>query len=296
MTVATGNFAELLWPGIRTIWGQSYNDYEPLYTKVFDVVSSNKAFEKEQGVTGLPAAAVTDQGSPYISREMYQGFQKEYVMVQYSIGAAVTKIMNDDDQYNYINSIPQMLARSMRHTEEVVAWDQFNNGFGSATAADGLSIFNSAHLHVTGATFSNMPAVASDLSQAALEQMFIDTMGFTDDQGLRIRVLPKTLIVSTTDRFTAQKILETEYEVGSADNTINPVKGMLDLVVSPYLTDTDAWFVKTDVLNGFRFFQREAASLDRDNEFTTRNLLFSSWMRFDVGVTDPKCAYGSAVA
>src|SRR5690349_17885274 len=129
MTVATGNFAELLWPGIAEIWGNSYKDWPALYSQVFDSMQSDKAFEKAQGVTGLPLAGIKDQGSPITFVDPYQGFQKEYVNATYAIGGSVTREMYEDDQYNYINSLPEMLARSMRQTEETVSWNVLNNGF-----------------------------------------------------------------------------------------------------------------------------------------------------------------------
>lgn len=294
MTVSTGNFAELLWPGIQVIWGNNYNQWTPLWSRAFDVRESDKAFEKEQGVTGMPLAAIKDQGSPIPYVDPYQGFQKEYVNVTYALGGSVTREMYEDDQYNYINSIPEMLARSMRQTEETVSFAVLNNGFSSSfTGADGQSLFSTTHPLVAGGTYKNRPTTASDLTQTALEQAQIDSLDLVDDQGLKINVQNKMLIVPTALKFTAEKILGTEYEVDTANNTINPVRGSLELVVSPYLTDTDAWFIKTDVPNGLRFYNRRAAEIERDNEFSTQNLLFITTRRFSVGWTDPKGIYGS---
>lgn len=294
MTVSTGNFAELLWPGIQVIWGNNYNQWTPLWSRAFDVRESDKAFEKEQGVTGMPLAAIKDQGSPIPYVDPYQGFQKEYVNVTYALGGSVTREMYEDDQYNYINSIPEMLARSMRQTEETVSFAVLNNGFSSSfTGADGKPLFDLTHPLVAGGTYKNRPTTASDLTQTALEQAQIDSLDLVDDQGLKINVQNKMLMVPTALKFTAEKILGTEYEVDTANNTINPVRGSLELLVSPYLTDTDAWFIKTDVPNGLRFYNRRAAEIERDNEFSTQNLLFITTRRFSVGFTDPKGVYGS---
>lgn len=294
MTVSSGNFAELLWPGIKDLWGVRYNQWQPIWSRFMDVKQSDKAFEKEQGVTGLPLASIKDQGSPITFVDPLQGFQKEYVNVTYALGGSVTREMYEDDQYNYINSIPEMLAESMRQTEETVAHAILNNGFDTNYAqADGLPLFSTAHLLVGGGTYQNRPTVASDLTQTALEQAQIDTLNLVDDQGLKINVMNKMLIVPTALKFTAEKILGTEYEVDTANNTINPVRGSLELVVSPYITDSDSWYIKTDVRNGLTFMDRRAAEIERDNEFNTQNLLFITTRRFSVGSTDPRGTYGS---
>lgn len=298
MTISTGNFPELLWPGIKAIWGNTYNDYPTLYTKVFTMKKSDKAFEKEQGVTGLPLASVKDQGSPVSFVDPFQGYQKEYVNITYGIGASVTKEMFDDSQYGYINSLPEMLARSMRQTEETTHWNVLNNGFSSTvTGADGVSLFNASHPMVGGGTaLRNQLATASDLTMTALETAFTDIMDFYDDQLLKIRVLPKKLAVPTAIWAVARKIMETEKAVGSADNDKNVLMGALELVVCPWLTDTDAWFVITDAPNGLVSYTRQEAELDRDNDFDTKNLKFTAIRRWIPSWTDWRGAYGSAGA
>lgn len=296
MTVATGNFAELLWPGIASIWGRDYNDYAPLYTQFFSVKNSDRAFEKEQGVTGLPLAAVKDQGSPIPFLDPYQGFQKEYINLTYGLGASVTREMYEDDQYNYINGIPSMLARSMRQTEETIATNVLNNAFGTALSADGASIINATHSLIGGGTMANTPTVAADLTMASLEQAFTDIMNFVDDQGLTIMVRPTKLVVPTATWAIAEKILGTDRAVGSADNDINVVRSKVSTVVTPYITDNDSWFVITDVPNGLTFYNRRAAEINRDNDFETQNLKFSTTRRFSVGCTDYRGVYGTAGA
>jgi len=295
MSIASGNFPELLWPGINTIWGESYNDYEPLYTKIFDVKQSDKRFEKDQQVTGLRLAAVKDEGGSVPFSDPFQGLQKEYVNVTYGLGTTVTREMYEDDMYNYINQLPDMLARSLRQTEETIAFNHLNNGYNTAfTGADGLSLFNSAHTLVGGGTYRNQLATAADLNQDSLETAIQDLMDFVDDQSLKIRVMPKCLVVPTGLNFRARKLLETGYVTQSADNDINPLNGLFtDLVVSPYLTDVDNWFIVTDVPNGLTWYQRRAAEITRDNEFDTENLKFKTTERFSSGWTDPRGIMGS---
>jgi len=290
MTIGTGNFAELLWPGIKTRWGTAYNDYEPLYTKFFEVKKSDLRFEKEQGVTGLGLAAVKNEGSPASYQDPFQGYQKEYNNITYGLGTTVTREMYEDDQYAYIKEAPDWLARSMRQTEETIAFNHINRAQnGSYTGADGLTLANAAHPLVGGGTYSNQLSVASDLSQTSLETAIQDLMDFVDDQSLKIRVLPKCLIVPTALNFTARKLLESDFVVGSADNDKNTTMGLFqDLIVSPYLTDSDSWSIITDVPHGLTWYNRRDAEIVRDNEFDTQNLKFLTTKRFSSGWTDPK--------
>jgi len=296
MTINTAAFAELIWPGIADIFGQVYQDHAPLYVKMFDIKQSDKAFEKVQGVSDYGTAAVKDQGAAITYDDPMQGFQKEYVNVTYGKGATITMEMMQDELYNVFNDIPRGLARSVRKTEETVGANIYNNGFTTELAADGLSLFNAAHLNLDGTTFRNQPSVASDLTQTSLEQAVIDISNYVDDRNLPILVLGKTLIVPNELQHIAKKLLGTKFAVGSADNDISTIADTMDLVVNPYLTDTDAWFIKTDVDNGFTWMDRMAADIDRDNEFDTKNLRFSAVRRFSAGMTDPRGGYGSAGA
>jgi len=298
MTVATGNFAELLWPGIRELFGDTYQSFPSVFSRVFDVKSSEKAFEKIQGVTTLGLAGVKDQGDTAAYADPIQGFQKEFAHVVYALGSSVTREMWTDDQYDYIRGIPQMLAESMKETEETVHAAVFNNGFSTETVADGLSFFNSAHINAaTGTTQSNQPAVAADMTQTSLEQAFIDIAGWTDDQDKKKQFMAEKVLFPRQLRFTAQKILKTAGEVGTDANTINPMRGALDPIEWVYLTDPDAWFVLTGSMRGgLCSFERWGVSLDRDNEFDTFSLKFLSSKRWSQGVSDWRCGYGSAGA
>lgn len=298
MTVASGNFAELLWPGIHDIWGQKYNDWPALYSKIFNMKRSDKAFEKEQGVTGLGLAAIKEQGGGISYDDPYQGYQKEYVNVTYGLGAIITREMYEDDQYNYINGLPAMLAKSLRQTEETIAFNHLNRAFNASfTGADGATLCSATHNLVGGGSFRNQLATAADLTQTSLEQAVQDLMDWVDDRSLKIRAMPKALVVPTQLNFTARKLMETDHVVGSADNDKNPIPGLFtDLVVSPYLTDTDAWFIVTDVDDGLTWYTRRAAEVGRDNEFDTENLKFKTTMRFSSGWTNPRGVFGTAGA
>lgn len=295
MTIATGNFPELLWPGIHDLWGISYNDFKTLYTRIFEVKKSTMAFEKEQGLTGLGLAMVKDQQAPITYSDPFQGYQKEYVNVTFALGTTITREMNEDDQYNYINKIPKMLARSARQTEETIAFNHLNRATTAGyVGADGQTLLSASHPLVGGGTYRNQLATAADLTQTTLETAIQDLMDFVDDQSLKIKVMPECLIVPTALNFTAKKLLQSEKVVGSADNDKNllPSEG-LDLVVSPYLTDPQNWFIKTDVDNGLVWYNRRPAEIIRDNEFDTQNLKVATSFRISSGWTDPKGIYGS---
>lgn len=302
MAINTGAFSEDLWPGIIKWFGDAYEDWEPMWEKMVDTHNSDKQFEKFQGITNYGLAGVKDQGSGIPYRDKFQGFPREIINVTYGLGSTITYEMMRYDQYDKFSSIPQQLAKSVRKTEETVVANLLNNGFSTATSptltADGKSLFNSAHLLVAAnnVTQKNTPSTAADLSQTSLEQMYIDVSRFVDDQNLPIVVRPQRLIVSPEQQHLARKILQTEYEVGSANNTINPVASArmpLDLLINPYLTDVDAWFVKTDEADGLVFTDVDAVMLDRDNEFDTKNLKFSAMRLFGVGAVNYLGYYGS---
>lgn len=302
MVISTGAFSEDLWPGIMGWFGDSYKDWEPIWEKLVDKHDSNKQFEKFQGVTNYGLAGVKDQGASIPYRDKFQGFPREIINVAYGIGSTITYEMMRYDQYNLFQSIPQELAKSVRKTEETVVANLLNNGFSTAATptltADGVSLFNSAHLLVAdrGNTQRNTPATAADLSQTALEQMYIDVGNFVDDQGLPIVVTPKKLIIPIENQHLARKILQTEYEVGTGNNTINPVSSSrmpLELIISPWLTDTDAWFIKTDEKDGLVFTNVDEVMLDRDNEFDTKNLKFSAVRLFGTGAVNYLGYYAS---
>jgi len=298
MTVATGNFAELLWPGIRELFGDAYKSYPSVYSRVFDVQKSDKTFEKIQGVTTLGLAGIKDQGDTAAYADPIQGFQKEFAHVVYALGSSVTKEMYTDDQYSYINRIPTMLAESMKETEETVHAAVFNNGFSTETTADGVAFFAATHINAaTGTTQSNIPSTAADLTQTSLEQAFIDVAGWTDDQDKKKQFTLNRLLVPRQLRFVAQKILKTSGEVGTDANTINPMNGAVEMIEWNYLTDTDAWFCLTDAkTSGLVSFERWAMSLDRDQEFDSMSLKFLASKRWSQGVTDWRAAYASAGA
>ena len=297
--VHTNGFApELLYPGLAEIWGTTYKQVEKMYPKFMTIKQSNKRFEKEQGITGFSLASVKDEGDSVDYNRMIQGYQKEYNHTTYGLGAIITREMIEDDQYGIINQIPRLLAEAMSRTEETVATNVLNNGFDTGfTGADGQPLFSLSHPNAGGGTQANRPTTNADLTQTSLEQAIIDISNFRDERNQRMVVKPKALVVSRSDYFNSTKILNTQYKVGSADNDINVINSLgIELVVTNYLTDQDAWFLTTSVANGLTFYQRRAADIDRDNDINTQNLSIVTTMRFDTGWTDWRGVYGSAGA
>lgn len=297
MPIASSNFPELLWPGLADIYGTSYNQWPELFPQYMDIKTSGKRFEKVQGVTGFPLAAIKTEGAQVTYVDPQQGFQTEYVMETFGIGCTVTMEMYDDEQYGYINQLPELLARSMRQSQETDAANILNRAFNSSfTLSDGVSLCNASHLLVGGGTFRNQLATPADLDQTSLEIALQDLKSeFVDDQGLRMLVRATTLIVAPAFMFRAVKLLNSGQVTGSNDNDINPLVALgIRLVVNPWLTDTDAWFLKTDVPNGMCFYWRMMPELSRDNEFDTKNLKMTVVGRWDVGTTDPRGVFGTA--
>lgn len=291
----TGFAPELLYPGLKAIWGNSYKQNPKIYEKLFAIESSDKRFEKEQGMTGFSLASVKDEGDGVDFGRMTQGYQKEYLHTTYGLGAIVTREMAEDDQYNVISQIPRLLAEAMIRTEETVAHSVLNNAFdATVTGADGVSLSSTAHPNAgsAGGTQQNTLTTAADLTQTSLEAALIDIDNFRDENNNRIIVTPKQVAVSRSDRFNLAKILETKYKVGSADNDVNILANLaLEPVISNYLTDQDAWFVTTDAMNGLKFLWRRRADLNRDNDSSTQNLSIITTSRFDVGFTDWRGVY-----
>jgi uncharacterized protein YbaR (Trm112 family) len=298
----TGFAPELLYPGLAEIWGLDYEQYPTKYNKVFKIESSDKAFEKEQGMSGFTVAGEKTQGDSVSFARLTQGFQKEYVHTTFGLGAIITREMQEDDQYNVISQIPTMLAEALRRTEETTHFAVLNNGFDAAiTGADGVCLFSNAHPNAGsgGGTQSNIASVAIDLTQTALENAYIDIENFRDENNQRISMPEKKkLVVSRADMINSQKIIKTQYKVGSADNDVNILANSnIELIMSNYLTDQDAWFIINGVRNGLKSKVRREADIERDKDRVgTQNLAIVTTKRWSQGWTDWRDAYASSGA
>ena len=301
-TITTGSFAKALWPGINKWYGMKYNEYQPEWPEIFDKNTSTKAFEEEVGITGYGLAQVKTEGASIAYDDMEQGFVSRYTHVTYALGFIITQEMFDDNLYSEIGlRRAQSLAFSIRQTKEVVCANVLNRAFTAAYAGgDGLELCSALHVNKSGGTWSNELATSADLSDTALEQACIDIAGFTNDRGLTIKVLPKKLIIPPDLEFEAARILKSIQQPGTANNDINAIRVLGKIpqgyCVNHFLTDTDAWFIKTDIPDGMKLFQRKAMSFSMDNDFDTTNAKFRSLERFSVGWSDPRGIFGVSPA
>jgi hypothetical protein len=297
--INTGSFAKALWPGVNAWYGKAYNEYPQEYLKLFDKFSSNKGWEEDVGVSSFGLAVQKPEGQGVTYDTERQAFITRYQHVVYALGFIITREAKDDDQYSIVGERKaQGLAFSMRQTKETLGANVYNRAFNASyTGGDGVSLCNTAHPNLKGGTWANKPTTDTDLSEAALEQACIDIAGFTNDAGLTIVVRPKTLVIPRQSIFEAKRILGSGGRVGTADNDLNALKsmGMIpEVVANHYLTDTDAWFIRTDVPHGMKYFERDADSFDMDNDWDTENAKFKARARYSFGWTDARGVYGSS--
>jgi hypothetical protein len=298
--ITSGSFPKALWPGVKKWYGMEYADYPVQFERLFEKTSSDKAWEEFVGTSSLGLASVKSEGSAISYDSEQQGFTTRAQHVTYGLGFIITKEMMDDDQYMLVGERrSKALARSMRQTKEIVAANVYNRAFNSTyTFGDGKEILSSSHPNVAGGTWSNVISTAADLSEAALEQAVIDIQGFTDDRGLLIAVTPKSLIIPRTLVFEAQRILKSDGRVDTANNDMNAIKtlGFIpQITINQFLTDTDAWFIRTSEA-GLLYVEREGDSFDQDNDFDTKNAKFAGIGRYSFTCYDPRSLYGSAGA
>jgi len=296
--ITSSSFAKLLWPGLNAIWGKEYNDYPVEWDKLFEQNTSDRAYEEDLGISSFGLANVKTEGAPITYDTERQGFTSRYNHVVYALGFIVTREMYEDDQYGKIGGQKaKALARSMRQTKETNGANIYNRAFDSNyKGGDGVSMINSAHPNVAGGTFSNQIAVASDLSEAALEQAVIDIAGFRDDRGLLIAAKPEKLVIPYQQQFEAKRILGADGRVGTDLNDPNVLKDMgifSNVIVNHYLTDADAWYILTSVKDGVKYFNRRGDQFEMDNDFDTENAKFKATARYAFGWSDPRGVYGS---
>jgi len=302
--INSSNFAKALWPGINAWYGKAYNDYPVEYTQLFDTFTSKKQYEEDVGISSFGLAQTKGEGAPISYDSERQAFITRYSHIVYALGFIITREIYEDDQYDIVGQRKaQGLARSMRQTKEIVGANVYNRAFNTSyLGGDGSTLLaggaggSANHANFAGGTWTNTPSVAVDLSEAALEQAFLDIAGFTDDRGLIIKTLPKTLVIPRWLTFEAERILKTDGRVGTDNNDLNAIKTMgiiPSFTVNHFLTDQDAWFIRTDIQNGMKYFERRADAFDMDEDFDTENAKYKATARYSFGWTDPRALYGS---
>lgn len=299
--ITSSSFAKLLWPGLNSIYGKSYNDYPVEWDKLFEKNSSDRAYEEDLGLSSFGLASVKNEGAPIVYDTERQGFTSRYNHVVYASGFIITREIYEDDQYGKVGAQKaKALARSMRQTKEIVGANIYNRAFNSSfVGGDGVSLVNASHPNVAGGTWSNTIGTAADLSEAALEQAVIDIAGFRDDRGLLIAAKPDKLVIPYQQTFEAKRILGSDGRVGTDLNDPNVLKDMgmfSNVVINHYLTDSDAWFILTSVKDGLKYFERRGDAFEMDNDFDTENAKFKATARYSFGWSDPRAIYASAGA
>ena len=297
--ITSSSFAKLLWPGINAIYGKAYNDYPEEWKSLgFEVNKSSKAYEEDVGLSSFGLAGVKTEGGPISYDTERQGFTTRYNHVVYALGFVITREIYEDDQYDQVGKRKaNALARSMKQTKEIVAANIFNRAATAGyTGGDGVTLLSASHPNVAGGTWSNMPTTAADLSEAALEQAYIDIAAFRDDRGLLIAAKPKKLIIAPANMFEAKRILGSDGRVGTDNNDLNAIKTMSiipEFTVNHYLNDADQWSIVTDVPDGLKYFERRGDQFEMDNDFDTENAKYKATARYSFGWSDPRCFYGS---
>lgn len=298
--INTGSFGKALWPGVNAWYGDAYNEFPVEFMDIFSKYTSRKAWEEDMSVSPFGLANQKNEGQGVSYDGAQQGFLERYTHATYGLGFIITKEMVEDDLFDVIGKKrASALAFSIRQTKEVLGANILNRAFNSSyTYGDGKELCNSARPNVAGGTWANIIATAADLSEASLEQACIDIQGYTDDRGKRIAVRPQKLVVPYTLDFDANKIMRTEYEVGTNNNTVNVVRGRFPqgVKLNHYLTDTDAWFIITDIKEGMKYWERRADSFTQDDDFDTDNAKFKATFRCSFGASDKRAIYGSAGA
>lgn len=301
MPITTGSLTKALWPGVNAWYGETYNEWPAEYPDLFDEQKSSKAYEEDVGVSGFGLAVEKSEGAGVSYDDARQSYTTRYINRTYCLGFIITEEAVEDNQYNLAvlgRRDAKALAFSMRQTREILAANVYNRAFNSTyTFGDGKELCATDHPLYAGGTFANELTVAADLSEASLEQACIDLAGFTNDRGLKIAVLAKSLIISKENMFEATRILKSQLQNDSANNAINALRIMGifpgGVKVNHYLTDTDAWFIRTNAPEGMKYFNRIGNEFKPDNDFDSGNAKFKARFRCAFGNTDPRGLFGS---
>lgn len=293
-----GNISRLLQEGINAVTNTEYKDYDPEYTKILEVLSSDKAYEEDVPFAAFGLAKQKPEGQGLEYDSMQEGTLKRYNHIVYALGCIITEEAIEDNLYmDMIQKSGAALKRSLVHTEEQVAANVFNNGYSTTTTWDGVSLFNSAHLNIKGGTQSNLLATPADLSEASLEDAIIAVGDFRDEAGLLIDARVQTLHIPRQLEFVAERILRSSLQNDTANNATNALRAMSSVPggfhVNHRFTDAENWFLRTDVMNGGKFFRRYDHKFGQDNDFGTSNYRHKGVTRFSVGVTDWRQYFGS---
>jgi len=299
MAISRSQLVKELEPGLNALFGLEYKRYENEHEEIFDKETSDRAFEEEVMLSGFANAAVKAEGSGVTYDTAQETFTARYTHNTIALAFAITEEAIEDNLYDRLASrYTKALARSMANTKQITAANVINNGFSSTyPGGDGVALFSTAHPTISG-TFQNTLTTQADLNETSLEQALIDIANLTDERGLKIAAQGEKLIIPTALQFTADRLMKSAGRVGTSDNDINAIRNMgmvpQGYVVNHFLTDTNGWYVKTDVPNGMKYFERSPIRTSMEGDFETGNVRYKARERYSFGWSDPRGIYGSA--
>ena len=299
MAISRSQLVKELEPGLNALFGLEYKRYENEHEEIFDKETSDRAFEEEVMLSGFANAAVKAEGSGVTYDTAQETFTARYTHNTIALAFAITEEAIEDNLYDRLASrYTKALARSMANTKQITAANVINNGFSSTyPGGDGVALFSTAHPTISG-TFQNTLTTQADLNETSLEQALIDIANLTDERGLKIAAQGEKLIIPTALQFTADRLMKSAGRVGTSDNDINAIRNMgmvpQGYVVNHFITDTNSWYVKTDVPNGMKYFERSPIRTSMEGDFETGNVRYKARERYSFGWSDPRGLYGSA--
>jgi hypothetical protein len=298
MAITRAQQQKQLLPGLHKVWGDEYKQYPPQWSEIFQRQTSKRSFEEEQKISMFGLAAVKNEGAGITYDTAQEAFTARYTHTTYALGFAITEEAIEDNLYIPVaGRYTRALARSMAHTQEIVAASILNNGFTSGLGGDGVVLFSTAHPLVNGGTNSNRPTTGVDLNETALDAARIQIAKWVDERGLLIQAQPAKMIIPVEYAWTAERLLKTVLRPGTSNNDINSIVSTSFLpggyFVNNRLTDPNAWFLKTDVPDGLKMFERVPVKFSDDGDWETGNMRYKARMRFSVGWSDPLGIWGS---
>jgi hypothetical protein len=300
MAISRAQLLKELLPGLNALFGLEYSRYGEEHKEIFDTETSERSFEEETKLSGFSAAPVKNEGSAIAYDNGQEVFTARYTHETIALGFSLTEEAIEDNLYDSLSArYTKALARAMSYTKQTKAAAVLNNGFNASySGGDGVALFSTLHPIVSGGVNSNTPATQTDLNETSLEAAVIQIAAWTDERGLLIAAKPRKLVVPPNLMFVATRLLETELRVGTADNDINALKNNGSIpegyTVNHFLTDTNGWFLTTDVPNGLKHFVRTPMSTGMDGDFDTGNVRYKARERYSFGWSDPLGMFGSS--
>jgi len=299
MAISRAQLLKELLPGLNALFGLEYARYGEEHKEIYETEKSERSFEEETKLAGFGAAPVKNEGSAIAYDNAQEAFTSRYNHETIALGFSITEEAVEDNLYDSLSArYTKALARGMAYTKQVKAASVINNGFSSSyLGGDGVSLFSTAHPLVNGGTNSNRPTTGADLNETSLEAAVIQIAGWTDEKGLLIAAKPRKLIIPVNLMFVATRLLETSLRVGTTDNDINALKNNGSIpegyTVNHFLTDTNGWYLTTDVPNGLKHFERMPLTNSMDGDFDTGNVRYKARERYSFGWSDPLGIFGS---